>query len=50
MEKYKLKDAERASQVEAYFKENESHIFSQMTDEKVLKFLVENAKIKEVEG
>ena len=48
MEKVKAKNPDRAGQVETYFKEHASQIFGQMTDDKVLKFLIENAKIKEV--
>lgn len=46
LEKYKSQSPERAQEVEAYFKEHGAHIRSQMTDEKVVKFILENAKIK----
>ena len=46
-EKYKTRSPDRAAEVEAYFKENGSHIRAQMTDEKVVKFILENARIKD---
>lgn len=46
MEKYKTQSPDRVQEVEAYFKEHGSHIRSQMADEKVVKFILENAKIK----
>ena len=47
LEKYKAKNPERAKDVEAYFAEHGDHVRAQMTDEKVVKFITENAKIKE---
>jgi len=43
----KYKSPERAQEVEKYFKENGSLIRSHLTDEKVIKFILENAKIKQ---
>jgi len=38
----------KSDQVEHYFKEHESMILNQILEDKVIKFLIENAKIKEV--
>ncbi len=47
-QKYKDKTPEHAAQIDNYFDEHGHHVQAQLTDEKVLKFLEENAKIKEV--
>ncbi len=47
-EQYKAKTPEHAAQVDNYFNEHGHHVRAQLTDEKVIKFLTENAKIKEI--
>ncbi len=49
-EKAEKGNPERKGEIDEFFKKNVSRIASQVTEDKVLKFLTDNAKIKEVEA
>lgn len=49
-EKAEKANPERVQEIDEFFKKNVSRIASQLTEDKVLKYLTENAKIKEIEA
>lgn len=49
IEKLQKSQPEKSEEIMKYFQEHQSAILDQITDEKVMKFLIGNAKIKEVD-